>query len=780
MACLSGALYSAFLIWSEFYLYTDIGADTYTQFYPMYTHFSEYFRTWGYPTWTFQQGMGQNMSFLLLWEPFAVIYYICGPDLILYLMPYVHVLKLIFISLVIFKYLEKIGLPRHWILAGVLLYTFNAFNILGGTWHHYTSQGAAFALLLLALERGIQDGRCGLIAVPTFFVMVWSPFYIFQYSLFILVYIITRLIWMNRLNMRSAGKCFSGFLVYGILGIGISAFIAVPYISQMLQSPRVTGDAVLEIPFRQLPFFHLERFDYYLTAFLRFFSNNLQGCGDDFQGWVNYLIAPLFYTGVLPILLLPASLLSVNKRRRQVLVLVLAAAALIILFPYFRYALYLFMGEYFMYLSFLISVLIWLTAIAALKRIESFPLNPKVIPVFSSVLGFALILAGYFSETVTWTTLLAVLGLIAGYSVCLHLIFRPQLRVWVIPVMYVLIITEMMMDANQTVNNRQTVTQQDYLNGTGYFDDAGSAVRELKAVDSSFYRMMKDYFSEECQYPSLNENQLQGYFGTMSYQSFNQASYIDYLLVNGIIDGVPEQETRWAPGLTERPVLLTLAHNKYVLTRSKLDEFVENGYTPKFQMSDLVVLENQNFLPLGYTYSQFITESRFQSFGFAERERLYLQAVVLESLPPSGSGLLAEFKDFEKIENEYRSEEYSELIQALKTDTLEVTEFSHTRISGRIRIDTPKLVYFGIPYDKGWKLTDNGHNAELLRANIGFMGTLLEPGGHELQLEYAPKSHLAGAGISGISVAVFLMVNLIHSRRKKLRSPDCASAASRS
>src|SRR6185369_9469619 len=93
-----------------------------------------------------------------------------------------------------------------------------------------------------------------------------------------------------------------------------------------------------------------------ITAVMRLFSCDLMGTGSDFKGWENYLEAPTFYTGLLSLILFPAVFGFLDKRRKIIYGVFLSFWILPVLFPYFRYAFWLFTGDYYRAFSFFVSL----------------------------------------------------------------------------------------------------------------------------------------------------------------------------------------------------------------------------------------------------------------------------------------------------------------------------------------------------------------------------------------------------------------------------------------
>ena len=88
-------------------------------------------------------------------------------------------------------------------------------------------------------------------------------------------------------------------------------------------------------------------------------------------------------------------------------------------------------------------------------------------------------------------------------------------------------------------------------------------------------------------------------------------------------------------GLNSHPAMLTLANCKYFVLRS--------GWQHPYGFAEVtryngdsgleVILENNHWLPLGYTYDRYITREHYDALGALAKQEAQLQAVVLEQAP---------------------------------------------------------------------------------------------------------------------------------------------------
>lgn len=104
--------------------------------------------------------------------------------------------------------------------------------------------------------------------------------------------------------------------------------------------------------------------------------------------------------------------------------------------------------------------------------------------------------------------------------------------------------------------------------------------------------------------------------------------------------------------------------------------------------------------------------------------------------------------------------------EALNEQTMELSSFSDTRITGTVEVTKAGRMIFSIANDAGWSLYVDGEKVEPEIFGEAFISTHLQPGTHEIELRYQTPGFALGAGISGGCVAVFLLLMWIRRRGK--------------
>jgi uncharacterized membrane protein YfhO len=80
--------------------------------------------------------------------------------------------------------------------------------------------------------------------------------------------------------------------------------------------------------------------------------------------------------------------------------------------------------------------------------------------------------------------------------------------------------------------------------------------------------------------------------------------------------------------------------------------------------------------------------------------------------------------------------EYNDAIVARKANPFTMTQFSDNHIEGNIKLQTPQLLYWSIPFDIGWKALVDGKEQKIEQVSFGFMGIPLSAGNHQISLQY--------------------------------------------
>jgi uncharacterized membrane protein YfhO len=760
-------LFIAFIVFQDFlfqnkiFLYKDIGSDTVNGAYPTLKHTADYIHAVGMPKWSFNYGMGQNIfPFFLMRGPFDVILYIIGKDQLAYFLGDMEFLKVITGGLLFFLYLRTLSLRSFTCIVGSLLFAFSGFMILGGTWYNFSYEACVAALLLLAFEKLYRQNSWILFPVAFALIGISNPFNFYLYGLFIGVYGVFRFISEKGWNTKAFAILFSKVILLGCLGMALSSFLMFSNIQAMLESPRGSGNTGYFNVLSSKPVFAFGDITHNFTAIMRFFSDDLIGTGINFKGWTNYLEAPMFYSGLLSLLVFPLAFQFLNKRRKIIYAIFLSLWILPVIFPYFRLAFWLFTGDYYRAFSFFVSFAILFFALHALDKISN-PTRAGSIKLPYLLVSLAILLSVlfYYNSTASDINQAVFNGglmsltkaLLVIYAALIYLLSKRSFSVYAQIILIILVCFELGYFSSITVNKRSVVSKEEFTGKTGYNDYTVDAVAWLKEHDKSFYRIDKDYSSGYAIHQSINDGMAQDYKGTSAYNSFNQKYYILFLQAIGLSRKAVETDSRWAQGLRGRPITETIGNVKYFLAKQGYRAFIYDSIT---HFEDVTILKNRFYLPLGFTYQKYVLRSDFDKMSLYQREFTMMKSFFVDDDEKNDYNGLDIFALKDTVTS-YPMDMYSSDRQNLMEDSLSITEYGQNFIHGKISLDKKKLLFLSIPFDKGWMAKVDGKKQELKIVDAGMTGLLLDKGNHIIEMEFYPRLVTEGLIVSIVSLLIY-------------------------
>jgi len=790
------AVFKDYLLGDKYYIFKDIGSDTENSFYPFFVQLHNVIKE-GVPKWSFYQGMGEavgNGVITFFTYPFQTFLYIFGNEGIACGIVYMEVSKIIIASIIFFFYLRELKLTPLTTIVGALLFGFSGFMIIGSGWYSHTYEMIFAALLLLTFEKFFQKNF--IFALPLVIALFFREFgivYLFLYVVFIVVYSVFRFIESQEWNWKKFLVFHLKFLGIGVLAMALNAPQGYDYIVSLFSSERVSGSLSQVNSLSSGSAFGFAEASHNITALLRFFGNDMLGGGkmssyifnskkiltSEYRGWYNFYEAPMFYTGLISLLLLPQIFVQFSKRKKIVYSSFLFIWILPVIFPYLRHALWGFSGDYYRTFSFFVLFAFLFLGLQVFCEIDK--QNKINLPVLGITLVVLLIILHFPFKINDIEVINNNLNNIATVFLILYAITFAGLNViknnlFIIKLFIVfLVCAELIAMSYSTVNKRAAITKNEFHSRVGYNDYSIDAINYLKSIDKNFYRINKDYTSGSAVHGSINDAMVQGYYGITCYKSFQQPYFLKFLLKTGVIKQGDEGSARWAMGLMDHYILQTVINVKYNLSKSNRPNCVNYGYKAINKFNDVVVLANPFYLPLGYTYDSYMDEKDFAKLNYwFQKEMLFLRGFILNDQK-------LDVKDFKKItENALKDtavasvnfDYYKSLVDSLRRDTLQITAFSQNKIEGQIATSKKKLLFFSIPFDEGWTATVDGKTEKLSITNFGFMGLVLAAGKHQIVLNYnLPPYNTFSVVIMFLAIAVYLfLIYWIVLRKKYLTS----------
>lgn len=755
-----------FLLGEKIYYFKDISSDSYNFSYPVLYNIADYIHQYGLPKWSFRVGMGQNIFPFFLRDPFDIILFIVGKDAISHGLVWIELFKVVLSGFIFFKFLKMLSLTDYVAIIGSILFAFSGFMIEGSGWYLFSFEAFNLALLLLASEQVIQKGNSYLFTVGIFLIGISMPFNLYLYGIFIAFYVLLRSAETHQLKLLPVLKTYGVMIALGVIGLLIAGPFLLENIFQLLESPRVGGSNSLSQTLMAQPLFSRAQNDELGTAILRFFSNDILGSGMSFKGWKNILEAPMFYCGLLTLVLAPQIFPILDKKVRTFFIAFIGIWLLPILFPYLRFAFWLFTGDYYRAYSFFVGLILLYYALLALDHITKYrKLN---IPLLIGTAIFLLILLNIhlFGEDVVDTSIQGLVAvLIVIYSGILYMLASPKSSVKIKYALLSLLCIEVLYLSNITVNQREAVLASELEDRVGYNDYTIDAVKQLQNQDKSFFRIDKSYYSSLAVFTSLNDAQVQGYYGTSSYNPFNQLYFVNYLQLMKVSDRNNENDSRWSKGLGFRPILEVENRVKYILAKKNFNPFWSIMCDTVGMKGDVLILRNKYVLPFGYVYRKAMLQAEYDALSEPQKDFNSLRLCVLKDkeLPLTGIQMISGNDTLKDLS----IDSFRQYISVLGSDSLHQLKINDQHIEGKISMNAPGIMYLSLPYDDGWKLMVDGKETPKLLLNAGMTGIYLPIGNHQITLDYDLRFWSKGILMTVFGLILFVVIVVLYYKKSQ-------------
>ena len=766
---ISVIVFRDYLFSNKIYLFKDIACDSYNLTYPNLYNTADYMSHYGLPKWSFASGMGQSLFPFFLRDPFDLFLYLAGKDNIFHGLVFLEVVKVVLAGSVFYLFLKQLKLSNIAAFAGSLMFAFCGYMMEGSGWYIFTYEALNFAVLLLAFELLFNKGSWYLFPIAIFGIGISMPFNLYVYGIFVAVYGVLRCYTTNGYDLKRSGVLYLKMLGLGVLGLMLAGPFLLENIVQLLESPRGSGITSLSQALSSLPMFDTADKMEFGTGIMRFFSTDLMHSGDNFKGWQNILEAPLYYCGLPCLILMPQVFGFFDKKKKIAFAVFLVLWLFPMFFPYFRHAFWLFTGDYYRAYSFFVGVVFIIYTVMALDGILKVQKVNLVVLVITLVVWLMLLNYPYFEdpEAVSSSLKAYIVVMLFAYAGVALLLWKQSNNVTIRYVFVALLVTEMLYLPGITIGERDSLLTSELPERTGYNDYTVDAVKMIRKSDPSFYRIDKAYSSGVSRFATINDEMVQGYYGTSSYNPFNQLYYIKYLQLFDLAQKGNELDARWARSSVGKPILECENRVKYMLAKgNNINPFWRVICDSVGMTGDIKIFRNKWVLPMGYMYHTFIYESDFTRLTQVQKELVSLRTCVLSEKDLAVTAGLNEFKTSDTFAvNLFTPDSIFNAVTRLRSDSMVLSEFGETHLAGSINAGRDGLVYLSIPFDNGWNLSVDGQTAKRIVINGGMTGIYLKAGQHKIDLRYELRN--VGKGTMMSFAGLILFVGLAFWTRKK-------------
>lgn len=773
------ALLTAFLLFLPFLIY-DRGyfiyyGDFNVQQIPFYRMAHDAVRS-GDVFWNWNTDLGANFigsySFYLLGSPFFWLTVPFPSEAVPYLMAPLLMLKLSLASLFAYAFLRRFVRPELAVFGG-LLYAFSGFSVYNIFFNHFHEAILYFPLMLLGMERYMKDGKRGLFAIAVFLSALSNYYFFIGQAFFLLIY------WVIR--MRSGDwKCSFGKFFWlffeAVIGTAMAGIFLLPSYLAVIQNPRTENliggwDALIySRPQRFFDIIHSFFFPQDIPARPNFFPD-ADNKWASMSAWL-----PVFgCTGAIAYFQ--------SRRHRDWLHRLLIVCVFCALIPGLNAMFQLFNSMYYARWFYMMVLMLVLATVLSFEQAEETPVNWRrafgwsfgVTAAFALFIGLmpaswkpdeeteklSLGLMEYPERFWIFVIIAAVSLALAVLLVLLHRHEPERFAVWTtVTIMVVsLVYGWYLLGLGKANSNYTSDFVIDYAIEQPSFDlpDSGAVCRVdvNNGMDNlgmfwgmptiqAFHSIVPGSVTEF--YESIGVDR-----GVASRPSNSHYAIRSLLSVRWLFEFANEDgKEYWDDSKTfEKDTVTVMPDWEYT--------GIQNGFR---------MYENENYIPLGFTYDAYITRSAYNELSDLQRELVMLKALVVEDADEmAAAALLPPLSP----DQQYTRIDFAADCQSRRASSASRFTRDNGGFEAAISLDTSNLVFFSVPYEAGWTATVNGIQSEILKTNVGFMAVVCPAGEVTIRFDYQTPGLWLGSIISLTAAGLFLLYWLLFFLRRHRR-----------
>lgn len=750
LALLTAALFFIpFMIWDKGYFF--FFGDFNVQQIPFYKLAHEAVRK-GDIFWNWYTDLGANFigsySFYLIGSPFFWLTLPFPTEFVPHLMAPLLILKHACAAFTSCLYLKRFVRKPEFAVLGSLLYAFSGYAVYNIFFNHFHEAIIFFPLLLVGLEELMVNNRRGFFAAAVAvnaFVNYW--FFIGE-VVFTLLYFAVRA-FSPEWRMRW-GKFFLTAWE-AVLGMLLSMALFLPSVMAIMGNPRTGSDELLQ-GWNLWLYWHNQLYPAIVSS--AFFPPDLPSRPNLFPDrgakWAS-LSAWLPMIGM-------CGVIGYLKSRRDWLRRLLLISFLFALVPALNSAFILFNNSYYARWYYMPLLLM---ALATARALESPSIKMKKGIAFSAafvlLVTFLLAITPVNSDeglSFGLTKYPARFAAIAAISIiglavfCLLWVKYRRKTVYVRNLSIALCAV--------------TVIYSGVFIGMGkcHSDDTGF-IRDV-ALDGRYeLELDESAFARSDLYKSMDN--LGMYWHLPNLQAFHS------VVPTSIMEFYPKVDVK--RDVSSKPEVKYYQLRSFLSTRwffVKEDEKEQKSLMPGWRLYDnqlgYNIYENKYWIPMGFTYDYYITVRDFEQIDKTDRAAVLLRALVLKDEAEERHDDILEHMPKSYYDSLTQEDYYTDCDNRIASAGSSFTIDNHGFES---HIDLPRenLVFYSVPYDKGWSATVNGEPALIEKVDIGFMAVRAPAGSNTIRFKYTTPGLYPGILFS-LSGVFLLIAYLLWSKRR--------------
>lgn len=734
--------------------------------------------------WNWFTDLGSDLltsySFYLIGSPFFWLSVILPRGFVTFSMPFLLALKHGLASLTAYIYIRRFVRSKECALTGALLYAFSGFQIFNIFFNHFQDVTALFPLMLIAMEENINNRRHGWFGLIVAVMAVMNYYFFTGQVVFLIAYFIMRI---PCSDFRVTWKKFFSLLIEAVLGTAAAGFILLPSAMALLGNYRIderlNGENWIFYYDKSRVLRIIQSF--FLPPDIPARPNLFKNDGSKWSSIGGYF--PLFsMLGVITFM---------RTKQKHWAVRLSVFCIICALIPILNCMFYTFNASYYarwFYMPILIFAM--MTAQTLDDEYADFTPAIKINAVVILAFGAVSFIPEKKDGKLSWFTLpndfayfWLTTGIAAAFLIYAAYIIRRKnkgqnygsLMVYsTAAASLVCILTTVLYGANSPASAEKYINMA--VRG-------GESIAEEVSEDN-FFRV--DISENNDNFPMIwglpNMRAFQSVVETSIMEFYDEIGIqrdvasradISHYTLRGLLSVKyfyrEKAEGYTLPELSGKSLESDEISDKNGIKAAHVD-IAE--YLPEFELVGendyFEIYENKLYIPMGFAYDMYIARSEAENLKKSDRERLLIEALVLDDeTAEKYDDILT--KASGSIKNMTKSDYERSCIekQSKCSDTFAWDSHGFT---SEITLDKPELVFFSVPYSKGWTAEVNGAPVDVEKVSYGFMAVPAHEGRNTITFRYSTPYFKEGLIISAAALVLLTAYTVIcRSAGKKSR-----------
>lgn len=674
--------------------------------------------------WVWNLDLGASLingfSFFNFGSPFFWISVLFSKISFPYLAGYLYILKYVIASVTAYYYIKLFVKDSKYAVIGGLLYAFSGFQTTNLMFFHFHDVVAFFPLMLIGLELTMKDSKYSPLFIFAIFLnCVINYFFFIQEVIFLIIYFLLR--FWNRSPIKEFAVRIFKSVSCGILGVGMGSILFVPSVMYIMGNSRSETALYLQNLL-------------YDTRHLLFILKGIILPGDTMNShsamYVGNWDSTSCYIPLFGFALVLAFVVKNKGWLRNILIISLVVSCSPLLQSGFIAFTVPYQRWWFMFV-----LMASLATSIVMEDVKKYDIAKYSLIYIGIILAYFVIIkfirfdaAGTQIIYHPGRLLLFVAIAILGPAIILLLVKTNKFN-------YNLVLSLVCLFSMITTG----ITLKLYRTGSdtaSYMNDFNIGSK-LKSNDQQYrYNTSNNLFTL-----TGNASGIGAFSSTVENSSKEFDALFDWHSSNFSKTNFNDKDPE---GL--------LLGGKYIISSQqdgrKILEKVSEGKKTYY-------IESQKACPIGFAVNHYIVKQNLLKLPKEKRAVAMMNAAVVDNgsvdkIDSAASKLDVKDIDYNKVDKNI-DRTVENRVKNFKRDN---TGFSCTTNYGK-----EKLVWFSVPYDKGWDTALDGRKIDVINSG-GMMAIKVPKGEHKAVFKYHTPWFKAGAIISGISFIIFIVLSL--------------------